>query len=75
VFIRSSGTLAALEPEGENGFDFTPAELPAARSMDGYFHLGDLNLRLRQTGASDWKGYSTVLERRPVKELPSGPGN
>ena len=72
--VRSSGTVAALQPKGENGFDFTPAELLAARSTDGYFHLGDLNLRLRQTGASEWKGYSTALERHPVKELPLGPG-
>jgi hypothetical protein len=71
--VRSSGTVAALEPKGEKGFDFTPAELLAARSTDRYFHLGDLNLRLRQTGASDWKGYSTALERHPVKELPLGP--
>ncbi len=80
--VRSSGTVAGLEardPEANgpgvgDGFDFTPAELLAARSTDGYYHLGDLDLRLRVTGATEWRGYSTALERHPVKTLPVGPG-
>ncbi|HEY2471584.1 MAG TPA: DUF5695 domain-containing protein [Terracidiphilus sp.] len=55
-------------------FDFTPAELLAARSTDGYYHLGDLDLRLRDEGATDWKGYSTALAREPVRPLPIRPG-
>jgi hypothetical protein len=73
--VRSSGTVAGLAPihrsgaTSEKDFDFTPAELLAARSTDGYYHLGDLDLRLRETGKSEWRGYSTALERHPVKVL------
>src|SRR6266568_9487165 len=70
--VRSSGTVAGLEPKGGNGFDFTPAELLAARSTDGYYHLGDLDLRLREVGTAPWRGYSTALERHPVKVLAPG---
>lgn len=77
--VRSSGTVAGLEArdaEAKNGesFDFTPTELLAARSVDGYYHLGDLDLRLREAGAAEWRGFSTALERHPVKALPLRPG-
>jgi hypothetical protein len=72
--VRSSGTVAGLEPLGGDGFDFAPAELLAARSTNGYYHLGDLNLRLREAGSQEWRGYSTALERRPVRSLAARPG-
>jgi hypothetical protein len=77
--VRSSGTVAGLEPrnqpaEGSEQFDFTPAELLAARSTDGYYHLGDLDLRLRPAGTETWRGYSTALERHPVTALKAEPG-
>lgn len=76
--VRSSGTVAGLAPRtsdpSQEPFDFTPSELLAARSTDGYYHLGDLDLRLRDEGASDWKGYSTALSRQPVRPLPTHPG-
>jgi hypothetical protein len=79
--VRSSGTVAGLEARdqdakgqaGAEGFDFSPAELLAARSADGYYHLGDLDLRVRKAGTDTWLGYSTALERHPVKPLPVGP--
>jgi hypothetical protein len=45
--VRSSQTVAALKPKGADGFDFTPGDLLVARSQNGYFHLGDITLRLR----------------------------
>lgn len=45
--VRSSQTVAALRPKGEGDFDFTPGDLLLARSNNGYFHLGDVTLRLR----------------------------
>lgn len=47
TLVRSSQTVAALKPKGANGFDFTPGDLLTERSQDGYFHLGDITLRLR----------------------------
>jgi len=77
--VRSSGTVAGLQTKdpaakGGDGFEFTPAELLAARSTDGYYHVGDIDLRLRAKGAADWRGYSTALERHPVKPLPARAG-
>ncbi len=76
--VKSSGTVAGLETKRaagrEQGFDFAPSELLAARSTDGYYHLGDLDLRLRAVGAAEWRGYSTALERHPVRALPPASG-
>lgn len=73
--VRSSGTAAGLEPRASREqFDFIPAELLAARSTDGYYHLGDLDLQLRAGSQSEWKGYSTALHRSPVRVLPPEPG-
>ena len=68
--VRSSQTIAALAPRGSEPFDFTPADMLAERSQDGYYHLGDLDLRLRVPGTKDYTGYSTALARQPVTPLP-----
>jgi len=67
--VKSSQTVAALIPKSDSKFDFTPGDLLKARSQDGYYHLGDLDLRLREGNSGEWKGYSTALVRQPVKAL------
>src|ERR1043166_8411455 len=47
--VKASQTIAALEPKGADGFDFTPADRLERRASNGFHHLGDLILRLRQT--------------------------
>jgi hypothetical protein len=69
--VRSSQTVAALKPKGAEGFDFTPGDLLTGRSQNGYFHLGDITLRLRTEGSADWKNYSTAATRTPVGALPA----
>lgn len=69
--VRSSQTVAALLPKGANGFDFTPGDLLVERSHDGFYHLGDLDLRLRVGKTGAWQGYSTALHREPVNVLPA----
>ena len=69
--VRSSQTVAALRPKGADGFDFTPGDLLTARSQNGYFHLGDITLRLRTPDSADWKNYSTAESRTPVRALPA----
>src|SRR5215510_12766657 len=63
--VRSSQTVAALKPKGADGFDFTPGDLLVTRSQNGYFHLGDLTLRLRRQGSGDWANYSSAAARVP----------
>lgn len=69
--VRSSQTVAALKPSGTDGFDFTPGDLLVARSQNGYFHLGDLTLRLRTQNSAEWANYSTANTRIPVRALPA----
>jgi len=52
TMVRSSQTVAALKPKVAPDFDFTPGDLLVERSQEGYFHLGDITLRLR-AGTSD----------------------
>ncbi len=68
--VRSSQTVAALQPKGADGFDFTPGDQLVARSQNGYYHLGDLDLRLRKSGTEEWQNYSTSVARTPVTALP-----
>jgi hypothetical protein len=66
TLVKSSQTVAALKPKGANGFDFTPGDLLVARSKDGFYHLGDIDLRLRVGDSGEWKDYSTAHSRTPV---------
>ena len=68
--VRSSQTIAALKPNGADGFDFTPGDLLEQRSTDGYYHLGDIDLRLRAGTSGNWRNYSTAFSRKPVAALP-----
>ena len=71
TLVRSSQTIAALSPKTSGGFDFTPGDLLVARSHDGYFHLGDLTLRLRTSKSQDWENFSTATKREPVTSMPA----
>jgi hypothetical protein len=71
TLVRSSQTVAALKPKNAGGFDFTPGDMLLQRSQNGYYHLGDLNVRVRTGGAGDWRNYTTVRERKPVTPLPA----
>jgi len=72
--VKDSQTIAALEPKGAKGmdantpFDFTPADQLSARQADRFNHLGDITLRLKQTGWRDgaWVDVASSTERKPV---------
>jgi len=67
--VQASQTVAGLKPKGADGFDFTPSDWLERRDANGYFHLGDLTLRLRRSSSGPWQGYSTAAERKPVEAL------
>ncbi len=69
--VRASQTIAALEPKGAGGFDFTPSDRLKSRAGNGYYHLGDLTLRVRSGSSGSWQEYSTATARKPVQPLPS----
>jgi hypothetical protein len=68
--VRSSQTLAALQPKGSGGFDFLPSDLLERRASDGFHHLGDLNFRTRIDNENEWKSYSTAALRKSIESLP-----
>jgi len=77
TLARASQTATALRPKGgtEGGagaFDFTPADRLAQRASNGFYHLGDLTLRVRAAGVKSalWRDLSTAAERAPVRALP-----
>lgn len=67
--VTASQTVAALQPKGENGFDFTPGKSIENRSENDFYHLGDLTLRVRSEGSLEWQEFSTASDRRPVISL------
>jgi hypothetical protein len=67
--VKASQTLAALQPKGANGFDFTPADRLERRASDGFYHLGDLTMRVRTNGSAQWTDYSTATTRKAVSPL------
>src|SRR5262249_51403168 len=65
--VKASQTIAALQPKGADGFDFTPADRLERRAANGYHHLGDLVLRLRTGNTGAWQKYDTAEARKPVQ--------
>jgi hypothetical protein len=64
--VKASQTIAALQPKGADGFDFTPADRLTFRASDGFNSLGDLTLRLRAGDSGAWTNYATSTTRKPV---------
>lgn len=69
--LRYSGTVAQLSPQADGTIDYTPGDRLKERSADTFYHLGDLDLRLRSEGTSEWSDYSTANRRKPVQVLRS----
>ena len=72
ALTKESQTVAALRPKAGQGFDFTPADRREARAGNGFYHLGDLTLRVRPAGSGPWLDCSTAAARAPVRALPAG---
>jgi hypothetical protein len=69
--VKASQTIAALQPKGASGFDFTPADRLTLRTRSGYHHLGDLTFRARRGRSGQWQDYDTARARQPVRPLPA----
>ena len=66
--VKASQTVAGLKPIKDLNFDFTPSDRLEIRDKDGLYHLGDINLRIKEADG-DWKSYSTAAKRTAVTPL------
>ena len=69
TLVRSSQTVASLKATAAPNMDYTPGDRLKDRSADSFYHLGDLDLRLRSEDEKDWKDFSTAHERQPVRVI------
>lgn len=67
--VKASQTVAGLRPNKNLNFDFTPSDRLEIRDKDGLYHLGDINLRIKEANATDWKSYSTAAKRGAITAL------
>jgi hypothetical protein len=72
--LKSSGTVSRLSPDADPTLDYTPGDLLKERSADTFYHLGDLDLRLRAAGETAWHDYSTAYRRQPVRVVAADAG-
>lgn len=69
--IKSSQTVAALEPNSTPGFDFAPSDRLSQRAANRYHNVGDLILSIRTGTSGRWLKYDTADSRQPVTALPA----
>ena len=85
--VRSSQTAAGLHTpasassnpthdradstDSTSSFDFTPGDWLDKRQANGFFHLGDINIRYRSSSSEPWIAISTASNRAPVTALPA----
>ncbi len=68
--LESSQTASILATAGDKPFDFTQHDRLMQRSSNGYYHLGDINLRIKKSNEEEWQSYSTALNRADVEAIP-----
>ena len=73
--LKSSQTVYSLKTSEDNSYDFTPGNLLSKRDKNGYYHLGDLNFRVKTGINGEWKSFSTALNRADVDEVNTGEPN
>ncbi|MCG6188631.1 hypothetical protein K5G00_14500 [Maribellus maritimus] len=69
--LKSSQTVLGLHPASEPDFDFTPGNLLSRRKKAGFYHLGDINFKLKAPGDKEWSSYSSAASRKDVREIAS----
>ena len=69
--VKASQTVAALQPKTTPGFDFTPGDRLERRASNGFYHLGDITLRVRTDNTGPWQELDTAKARQPISTLPT----
>ena len=69
--VKASQTVAALQPKTTSGFDFTPGDRLERRASNGFYHLGDVILRVRTNNTGQWQELDSAKARQPITALPT----
>lgn len=69
AFDAATQRLVSLVPKQADDFDFLPSDRYELRRGRGYYHLGDVDLRLRRAGEAAWRDYSSAFRAAPVTSL------
>ena len=69
TLLKTSQTVSGLKLHDDSVFDFTPDELLPKRDRNSFYHLGDINLAVRQSDNDQWHFYSSAKHRQPVSPL------
>lgn len=70
--VQDAQVLASLQ--STDGFDFLPFDLLDVRARNGQYHWGDITLRYREEGASEWIDGDSAQARQPVDALSTEDG-
>lgn len=62
-FAAGSGVLESLKPATDTTFDFSPSDYFSLRNGVGNYHTGDITLRWRTQGQSEWNDLDTSAQR------------
>ncbi len=66
--VNASQTVYSLKNSKED-FDFTPSDRIEKRAANNYYHLGDINLRIRNVSNKEWVSYSSAKDRKSVEKI------
>lgn len=62
-FASGSGVLQSLRPATNTSFDFSPSDYFSLRNAAGNYHTGDITLRWRSQGQTEWNEVDTSAQR------------
>lgn len=68
--LNSSQIASSIKlVHADTSFDYTATELLNKRDRNGFFHIGDINLKIRDAGNQEWQSFSSANNRQKVLEL------
>lgn len=71
TLLPDNQVVASLSPKGSTS-DFTPGDRLEQRLAPRFYNLGDVTLRVRTSGAGEWKHYTSAAKQADIQVLPSG---
>ncbi len=71
TLLPGNQVVAGLSPKG-SAFNFTPGDRLEQRLAPKFYNLGDVSLRVRTVGTTEWKSYTSANKLADIKAIPPG---